>query len=55
MNIGPKIISNKWPQMLSTFIPEGNAEIQRAIADDLSMQPETREMDSSFIQVRQGY
>lgn len=54
LNIGPKIISNKWPQMLNTFIPTANMEIDRSIADDIAMQPDPREMDSSFIQVRRG-
>lgn len=52
LDIGPKVISNKWPQMLNTFIPTAETEIDRSIADDISMQPESREMESSFIQVR---
>jgi len=52
---GPKIISNKWPQMINTFIPNAQNEIEKCISDDLAMQPEAREMDSSFIQVRRGY
>lgn len=54
-NVGPKIISNKWPQMVATFMPEVENQISRAIADDLSMQPNPIEMDSSFIQVRRGW
>ena len=53
--VGPKIISNKWPQMVATFVPEVENAISIAIADDIATPPSMREMDCSFIQVRQGY
>lgn len=52
--IGPKLITQNWPKIFQNIMPDYKAEIQNAIARDISHQPESYTYDSSFITVRGG-
>jgi len=52
LDIGPKLITQNWPKIFQNIMPMFEKEMQKAIARDLSHQPESYQYDSSFITVR---